>query len=80
MMMKVTENTTKGVYHKGCTKRLSSAFAVPMISAVRNDKNRGERFLVSSTDIPLKVSENSKGKSEKQKPEYRQGSLCIRTP
>ena len=53
MITKVTPNTIKGVYQWCCRKRLSSALAVAMIIAVKNDSSLGERFLVSSTDMVI---------------------------
>jgi hypothetical protein len=49
-MMKVTTNTMSGIYHSARTKRLKRALAVAIISAVIDDKSRGDRFLVLSTD------------------------------
>lgn len=51
MMINVTTNTIKGMYHARCSSRLSNALADAIRSAVINDNLPGDRFLVSSTDI-----------------------------
>ena len=53
--MKVMPSTRRGIYHARCKNRLSNAFADAMVIAVINDSSRGERFLVSKTDITSKV-------------------------
>ncbi len=53
MIMKVTPNTSKGVYHTWCRNRLKIALADAIIRAVINDNLCGERFLVFSTDMEV---------------------------
>jgi hypothetical protein len=52
-MINVMAKTMIGIYQLAFKVRLSSAFTEEIIRAVKEDKTRGERFLVSKTDMLL---------------------------
>ena len=50
--MNVMIKIMTGIYQaNGCIHRLNNTFTVEIINAVMDESRRGDRFLVSSTDI-----------------------------
>jgi hypothetical protein len=52
-MPKVIIKTMNGVYHLGCTNKLSNELIIEIMSAVKNDSDLGVMFLVSNRDMIL---------------------------
>ena len=53
MIIKVRTNTMIGIYHMGRNSSMINELTSDMINAVKKDNARGERFLVSRTDMQL---------------------------